>query len=167
VNDCSPEISVPCEVVMQGVVSRAKLLPRKVRPMSSGKKRVFAPEGTRRGMGPGDSTQIVEITSGRAISQQGLTTTCEDLSLKPKKRGEGRVLVWRMSRYERRRKGNAFRQRAGLAAAAGNTQGWQSGSGYLAAPSEAWTLSRAHLTLRGGLTLEANQTGKGCICVSI
>ncbi|MGA1871704.1 MAG: hypothetical protein ACMUJM_24515 [bacterium] len=31
-----------------------------------------------RGRGPGTYTQIKEITSGRAICQQGLTTTCKD-----------------------------------------------------------------------------------------
>jgi hypothetical protein len=34
--------------------------------------------GTRRGTGPSDFAQIVEITSGRAIFQQGLTATCKD-----------------------------------------------------------------------------------------
>jgi len=36
--------------------------------------------GTRRGMGPSAYTRIAEIMSGRAISQQGLVTTCEDPS---------------------------------------------------------------------------------------
>jgi hypothetical protein len=30
-------------------------------------------------MGPGNYTKIAEIMSGRAIFQQGLATTCEDL----------------------------------------------------------------------------------------
>jgi hypothetical protein len=45
--------------------------------MLSGKKR----EGTgeaRRGTGPSAHTQIVEITSGTTIYQQGLAATCED-----------------------------------------------------------------------------------------
>jgi hypothetical protein len=33
---------------------------------------------TLRGMGPGAYTKIAEIMSGRAISQQGLVTTCKD-----------------------------------------------------------------------------------------
>ena len=37
------------------------------------------PKGTLRGKGPGALAQIVEITSGRAIFQQGLTATCKDL----------------------------------------------------------------------------------------
>jgi len=36
------------------------------------------PKGTLRGKGPSALTQIVEITSGRAIFQQGLTATCKD-----------------------------------------------------------------------------------------
>ncbi len=34
---------------------------------------------TRRGMGPSAYARIAEIMSGRAISQQGLVTTCKDL----------------------------------------------------------------------------------------
>ena len=39
--------------------------------------------------------------SGRAISQQGLAATCKDLPAEAKAEGGGRVLVWRMSPYER------------------------------------------------------------------
>ncbi len=35
-------------------------------------------EGTPRGRGPGAYTRTAETTSGRAISQQGLATTCKD-----------------------------------------------------------------------------------------
>jgi hypothetical protein len=35
--------------------------------------------GTLRGRGPSTHARIAEITSGRAISQQGLATTCKDL----------------------------------------------------------------------------------------
>ena len=35
--------------------------------------------GTWRGMGPGAYARIAEIMSGKAISQQGLVTTCKDL----------------------------------------------------------------------------------------
>ena len=35
--------------------------------------------GTWRGMGPSAYARIAEIMSGRAISQQGLATTCKDL----------------------------------------------------------------------------------------
>ena len=55
---------------------------------------------TWRGMGPSDFTRIAETMLGRAISQQGLATTCEDPTLEGKTRGGGRDLVWRMSLYE-------------------------------------------------------------------
>jgi hypothetical protein len=59
------------------------------------------PKGTLRGMGPSALAQIVEITSGRAIFQQGLTATCEDSPTKASTVGGERILVWRMSPYER------------------------------------------------------------------
>ena len=59
------------------------------------------PKGTLRGKGPSALTQIVEITSGRAIFQQGLTTTCKDSPTKASTVGGERILVWRMSPYER------------------------------------------------------------------
>jgi hypothetical protein len=43
-------------------------------------------EGTLRGKGPCTYTRIVEIMSGRAVSQQGLATTCKDLTYKGKPR---------------------------------------------------------------------------------
>ena len=46
--------------------------------------------GTRRGMGPSAYARIAEIMSGRAISQQGLATTCKDPATKGgPRRGEG------------------------------------------------------------------------------
>lgn len=44
---------------------------------------------------PGE--RLVEITSGRATSQQGLATTCKDPSTEAATVGDGRDLVWRMS----------------------------------------------------------------------
>ena len=48
----------------------------------------------RRGMGPSAYARIVEIMSGRAISQQGLATTCKDppTNGKPRRR-EGHGLA--------------------------------------------------------------------------
>jgi hypothetical protein len=63
---------------------------------------------TRRGMGPSSYARIAEIMPGRAISQQGLAATCKD-PLSKGNRGGGRDLVWRMSLYERGRRGNALR----------------------------------------------------------
>ena len=64
--------------------------------------------GARRGKGPSTYARIAEITSGTAISQQGLATTCKDPARKASSRGAGRGMVWRMSPYERRRGGNAL-----------------------------------------------------------
>jgi hypothetical protein len=63
--------------------------------------------GARRGMGPSTCTRVAEIMSGRAIAQQGLATTCKDRAHNGSTGGAGRVMVWRMSPYERRRGGNA------------------------------------------------------------
>ena len=41
---------------------------------------------TQRSMGPGTYARIAEIMSGRAVSQQGLATTCEDPAYKGKPR---------------------------------------------------------------------------------
>ena len=43
-------------------------------------------EGTLRGKGPCTYTRIAEIMSGRAVSQQGLATTCKDPAYKGKPR---------------------------------------------------------------------------------
>jgi hypothetical protein len=53
-----------------------------------------------RGKGPSAYVRIAEIMSGRAIFQQGLTTTCKDPRISFVE-SEGRNLVWRMSPYER------------------------------------------------------------------
>ena len=53
--------------------------------------------------------RLAEITSGRAIPQQGLTATCKDPPAEASTIGGGRGLVWRMGQYERRRRGNALR----------------------------------------------------------
>jgi hypothetical protein len=45
--------------------------------------------GARRGMGPGTCARVAEITSGRAISQQGLAATCKDLARKGEAEARG------------------------------------------------------------------------------
>jgi hypothetical protein len=45
--------------------------------------------------------RLAEITSGRAVSQQGLAATCEDPPTKATTVGGGRDSVWRMRSYER------------------------------------------------------------------
>jgi hypothetical protein len=46
-------------------------------------------------MGPSTYARVAEIMSGRAISQQGLATTCKDPETEGIT-GSGRELVWRM-----------------------------------------------------------------------
>src|SRR5437870_13780793 len=60
----------------------------------------------RRGKGPSTHRKIEEITSGKANSQQGDAATCKDSWHKAINRGCERVLVWRMSPYERRGSSN-------------------------------------------------------------
>jgi len=90
---------------------------------------------TSRGMGPSTCTRNSETTSGRAISQQRLATTCKD----PSARGTGvggRVLVWRMSPYERRRRGNALRDGTRCRSLRGNASKGQRGSRHRAGSDE-------------------------------
>ena len=86
---------------------------------------------SRRGMGPSAFVETTEITSGRAISQQGLAATCKDCSLRVN-RGDQRDLVRRMSQYERRRLGNAGRSGARRRYTWGNTLCVQRCSRYMA-----------------------------------
>lgn len=59
-------------------------------------------------MGPSAYAGGAGIMSGRTSQQQGLTATCEDLTINGTT-GEVRSgEVWRMSPYERRRRGNAL-----------------------------------------------------------
>ena len=82
---------------------------------------------TSRGMGPSTCTRSSEITSGRTISQRGLATTCKDRSTRGTGVG-GRVLVWRMSQYEQRRRGNALRGGIRCHPSRGNASRGQRGS---------------------------------------
>ena len=54
--------------------------------------------------------------------------------IRQKPKWVGRVLVWRMSQYERRRRSNVLRERARSAHSGGNTCVVQRGSGHLAVP---------------------------------
>lgn len=83
-----------------------------------------------RGMGPSDCTRNVGTTSGRALSQQGLAVTCEDRATDGETRGSRRDGVWRMSPYERRRRGNALSGDLDGRPCASNTHAGQRGSGH-------------------------------------
>ncbi len=77
------------------------------RPTLWGKKRVSAPHKTAAVQVLASKNRLADLTSGRAISQQGLTTTCKDPWYKAQAEVCGRGLVWRMSPYERRREGSS------------------------------------------------------------
>lgn len=75
-----------------------------------------------------------EITSGRACAQQGLAATCKDRASEAMPKPRGGQQVWRMSRYERRRRGNALPGGRPCLPRGGNADPRQSGSGHLAVP---------------------------------
>ena len=87
-----------------------------------------------RGMGPGDYTRGAGTMSGRASSQQGLETTCKDLVIDGITEGTRRDEVWRMSPYERRRRGNALPDGPRGRPERNDTPAGQRGSGHSAAP---------------------------------
>ena len=71
-------------------IPRAELLSPEVRPLSVEKATGQSTGGARRGRGPSTHTRIVEITSGTAITQQGLAATCKDpLTEGDRRRREG------------------------------------------------------------------------------
>ena len=84
----------------------------------------------RRGTGPSTHIKIEEITSGKANSQQGRAATCKDSWHKAINRGCERVLVWRMSQYERRGSSNVDLCRSKCDTRKGNTLKRQRGSRY-------------------------------------
>ena len=130
-NDYSPEIRLPAEAVAADSSMRR---PR----FHWGQAEAFREETGKsigrasRGMGPSACARIAEITSGRAISQQGLATTCKDSSDQGKPEVGERDLAWRMSLSERRRRGNALREDPGDPRRWGNTPAAQRGSRHLA-----------------------------------
>jgi len=63
------------------------------RPTLWGKKRKSAPHGTAAVQVQASRERLVEITSGRAISQQGLAATCEDPGTEARAEETGRDLV--------------------------------------------------------------------------
>jgi hypothetical protein len=108
-----------------------------------------------------------EITSGRAITQQGLAATCKDPPTKVNTGGGGRVLVWRMRPYERRRRGNALRGGARHHPGRGNTLTGQRASGRLAGLGAVPdTVPGVAVPLKTGLAPHVNHGEEGCMCAS-
>lgn len=129
-------------------------------------------QGARRGMGPSACTRVAEIMSGRAIAQQGLAATCKDRAHNGDTGGAGRVVVWRMSPYERRRGGNAppggFRGRPG----AGNARCGQRGSGHSVAMTMGAQPDAVPGILRGlccgeGAMRTPPRRGEGCASTAV
>ena len=78
--------------------------------------------------------RLAEITSGRAWAQQGAGSNLQRPSVRGIAEAGWRVEVWRMSPYERRRRGNALPGGSSSLPRGGNTGTWQRGSGRLAVP---------------------------------
>jgi hypothetical protein len=77
---------------------------------------------------------LAEITSGRACAQQWLAASCKDQPSEAKPKPGGGQQVWRMSPYERRRRGNALPEGSPCLPRGGNAEARQRGSGHLAVP---------------------------------
>lgn len=75
-----------------------------------------------------------EITSGRACAQQGLAATCKAHPSEAMPKLGGGQQSWRMSPYERRRRGNALPGGTRCLPRGGNAGARQRGSGHLAVP---------------------------------
>jgi hypothetical protein len=88
--------------------------------------------GTPRGRGPGAWAGRAGITSGKTMSQPGLAATGKDYPIEAEAEGGWREMVWRMSPYELRGRGNALRGGARHRPGQGNTVAGQRGSGHLA-----------------------------------
>ncbi len=157
---------VPAEKPLGGIFCGSRSIGcRWGRPMSQRKERVRAlwePPG-HRSKHPGKDSQV--LTSGKAIAQQGLTTTCKDPRYKAKAEVWGRDLVWRMSPYKRRTEGNAFgkaRRRRPYSKRV-IPEAVQRGSGHLAVSCRPRTQCRnrsANDEPVGKLMMQ------GCMCVS-
>ena len=78
--------------------------------------------------------RLAEITSGRACAQQWLAASCKDHPSEAMPKPGGGQQVWRMSPYERRRRGNALPGGRTCLPRGGNTEARQRGSGHLAVP---------------------------------
>ncbi len=78
----------------------------------------------------------------------------------------GRVLVRRMSPYERRRRSNVFREWARPAHSRGNANAVQRGSGHLAVPGRNRTQIRGQRNLEAGTSPRVNRGREGCMRAS-
>jgi hypothetical protein len=77
---------------------------------------------------------LAEITSGRACAQQWLAASCKDQPSEAMPKPGGGQQVWRMSPYERRRRGNVLPEGRPCLPRGGNAGARQRGYGHLAVP---------------------------------
>lgn len=80
--------------------------------------------------------------------------------------GEEREMVWRMSPYERRTRGNALEEWARPAHSGGNTCAVQRGSGHVAVPGAFPDSEPGYTRLEAGTSLRANPYREGCMRAS-
>ena len=99
------------------------------RPEGSGKITGDAPGTPPRCKAQASKERSAEITSGRSSAQQGLAAACKDSLTRVKPKEERARRDWRMSLYERRRKGNIFRSVGKRHSDSGNTGVRQRSSG--------------------------------------
>ena len=89
-----------------------------------------------RGTGPGIRGRTRRDNVGKGHLPAGAGSNLQRPAARGHAEGGGRVMVWRMSPYERRRRGNALRGGARHHPGRGNTRAGQRGSGHLAAAGQ-------------------------------
>ena len=123
----------------------------------------------RRGMGPSAYARIAEITSGRAISQQGLVTTCKDPPTKGVPEAEGGI--WSDAWARRSEEGGVMLSEVAreVTLDAGNARARAKGPWALGG-SESWaayrTLCRKSCKPDRGTRVQANRGDEGWMCTS-
>jgi len=112
-----------------------------------------AHHGNRRGRGPSAWGKIRRDNVGKDHLPAGAGSNLQRPPIKARAGDRRRVLVWRMSPYERRRQGNACRGDARRLPSRGNTSRGQRGSGHLVDPDRSWTVNQGSRILNSGSNL--------------
>jgi hypothetical protein len=137
-NDCSLDIGSPPKLLCGDKSARRTRFPWGETGVL-GEATDVSSRGAWRGMGPSTYARVVEITSGRAISQQGLVATCEDLAHKGEL--EARGGFWSGAWVRTSDDGGVTPSQAivQVAPLSGNTRRGQRGPGYSVAKEvHAW-----------------------------
>jgi hypothetical protein len=129
--------------------------------MTPGKEQARALGGTVGVEGQASEERIAEITSGRIGSQQRARSNLQGpLEISVDHEVRRRELVWRMSSYERGRRGNAFRGGVRRHPDASNAGVRQRSSGHLAVPEWSTTeVGRAMIFFRDELRGKPTRIG--------